>query len=154
LSGESCCAAGTGVPSSANKPLSSCVVSFLTWDVALFNASILTRGSQVRILLLGSQHCEAHSTTTAFSVACSIHESDMRTPSGYMADPPTGHTRHMTDAPNLHQDLVAVGTTTTAVAFFAVALRLLTRVHVTGNGIQLDDCTFSREAVHTSTANA
>ncbi|KAJ8110395.1 hypothetical protein OPT61_g6750 [Boeremia exigua] len=57
----------------------------------------------------------------------------------YMADPPLGHTRHTTNAPNLHQGLKFVGTFTTLFAFISVALRLYTRLRITKNGIQLDD---------------
>jgi len=58
----------------------------------------------------------------------------------YMAEPPPGYIRQEAGLPNLHQGLKGVGVSTTLLAFIAVTLRLITRVHLTKNGVQLDDC--------------
>jgi hypothetical protein len=57
-----------------------------------------------------------------------------------MAEPPHGQLRHTIDPPNIHSELIAVGVSTTIIAFVAVVLRMFTRAHVTNNGVNLDDC--------------
>ena len=42
----------------------------------------------------------------------------------YRADPPPSYTRHVTDSPNLHCSLQAVGILTMILALVAVTLRL------------------------------
>lgn len=79
-----------------------------------------------------------------FSVASGASRSSfirsiMRASSGYMAEPPNGYIRHMTNPSNVHKSAV-VGISTTILAVAAVILRIFTRSHVTKNGIHLDDC--------------
>ncbi|KAF1933886.1 uncharacterized protein M421DRAFT_414935 [Didymella exigua CBS 183.55] len=57
----------------------------------------------------------------------------------YMTEPPIGQIRHTINTPNIHKELIAVGVSTTILAFVAIVLRIFTRSHVTKNGINFDD---------------
>jgi hypothetical protein len=63
----------------------------------------------------------------------------MNSSSGYMAEPPLGQLRHITNPPTLHNELATVAISTCAVAFIAVALHLFTRTRVTEMGVHLND---------------
>ena len=60
----------------------------------------------------------------------------------YMAEPPAGQVRNYFNPPTAHKELTATGVSTTIIAAVVVAVRLFTRLSVTKNGIQMDDCTY------------
>ena len=58
----------------------------------------------------------------------------------YLAEPPAGEVRSLTDPPSRFHNLLAVAVATTVIAAVAVCVRFYTRIHIVGGRISLDDC--------------
>lgn len=64
----------------------------------------------------------------------------MITSGGYMAEPANGQVRATINPPDIYRKLTAIGVSTTILVFVAVVLGFFTRLHVTKNGIHLENC--------------
>lgn len=58
----------------------------------------------------------------------------------FLAEPPAGEVRSLTDPPTRQAEIIAVAAATTAIAAIAVGVRFYTRVRIVGGRISLDDC--------------
>ncbi|EMR66548.1 putative integral membrane protein [Eutypa lata UCREL1] len=57
----------------------------------------------------------------------------------FLAEPPAGEVRSLTDPPTRQAEIIAVAAATTAIAAIAVGVRFYTRVRIVGGRISLDD---------------